>query len=123
MKKTILFFFLIFTFSLLVISCHCKRKAVYGDKTTSEEKGGLQGEKRDFIKEGYQKATVINYTVDGCTFLLELEDNRKLEPVNLAADFKKDKLEVWIKFIAKKDGVSACMAGSMVELSDIRLRK
>lgn len=102
------------TFSMSIISCHCCKKS-----TSSEVKES----KRDFEKEGYVKATVINYTLDGCTFLLQLADEKKLEPTNLSADFKKDQLAVWIKYMPKKGGVSICMAGQMVELSDIQIRK
>lgn len=116
MKKAFLFSFLFCTFSFLIVSCHCKKRATVDANTTTDFK-------RDFEKEGYTKATVINYTIDGCTFLLQLADEKKLEPTNLSDEFKKDNLAVWIKYIPKKGGVSICMAGQMVELSDIQLRK
>lgn len=115
MKKTILFFFLIVIFSFAMAACHCRKNAA-DSKTTSEVK-------RDFEKEGYIKATVINYTVDGCSFLLKLEGDKKLEATNLAAEFKKDQLTVWIKYAPNKKAVSICMAGPIVDLSDIQIRK
>jgi hypothetical protein len=116
MKKVFLFSFFLFTFSFLTVSCHCKKKACFWTNRTVEVK-------KDFEKEGYVKATVINYTVDGCTFLLQLTDEKKLEPTNLSEEFKKDNLPVWIKYSPKKGAVSVCMAGQIVELSDIQLRK
>src|ERR1035437_2473533 len=110
MKKLFFFSFLIFNFSFLIISCDCKKKAVSASQTTATD------QKRDFEKEGYLKATVINYEVDGCTFLLKLPDEKKLEPTNLAAEFKKDQLAVWIKYASPKGAVSICMVGQMVEL-------
>lgn len=77
----------------------------------------------DLEVEGYTKATVISYEVDGCTFLLQLADEKKLEPTNLSADFKKDRLAVWIKYVPKKGAVGICMAGQIVELSDIQIRR
>jgi len=116
MKKIFFFSLFFILVSFFFPSCHCKKKAAT-DTTNSEEV------KKDFAADGYIKATVINYEVDGCTFLLLLEDGKKIEPTNLSADFRKDKLTVWIKYMAKKGGVSVCMAGQIVELSDIQLRK
>src|SRR4051812_47827488 len=116
MKKAFLFSFLLFTFSFLIVGCHCKKKASADSKTTVEVK-------KNFDKEGYVKATVINYTIDGCTFLLQLADEKKLEPTNLPEAFKKDNLSVWVKYVDKKDAMSICMAGQIVEISDIQLRK
>lgn len=116
MKKSFVLSLLIFISSTFIISCNCKKKVQTETKTTTEVK-------RDFEKEGFVKATVINYTVDGCNFLLQLADEKKLEPTNLSADFKKDNLAVWVKYISKKGGMSVCMAGQIVEISDIQLRK
>ncbi|HEY4799475.1 MAG TPA: hypothetical protein VII99_10405 [Bacteroidia bacterium] len=116
MKKLFFFLLVICNLSFFISSCHCKKKAT-SDASVSTQVA------RDFVKEGYVKATVINYEVDGCTFLLQLEDGKKLEPTSLLQDFKQDKLAVWIKFSPKKNAVSVCMAGQIVELSDIQLRK
>jgi len=117
MKKIVLFPFLIFLFSFLIVSCHCKKNI------TSVVQPSVSEQKKDFEKEGYIKATVINYEVDGCTFLLKLMDEKKLEPTNLAAEFKKDQLAVWIKYTPKKGAVSVCMAGQIVDLFDIQIRQ
>ena len=69
-------------------------------------------------QDGFVKATVINYTVDGCTFMLQLEDGKKLEPVNLKEEFKKDNTKVWIQYQHYK-GNSICMAGEMVIVNKI----
>jgi len=73
-------------------------------------------------KEGYTKATVINYAVDGCSWLLQLEDGKKLEPANLSDEFKKDKLKVWVQYQIKKGGMSICMVGEMVTITKIEVR-
>lgn len=77
----------------------------------------------DFEKEGYSKATIVNYQVDGCTFILQLADGKKLQPYNLSDEFKKDQFAVWIKYVPKKNVFNSCMAGQVVELSDIQIRK
>ncbi len=117
MKKIFyLFFFLcLLPSAFCLFSCHCKKKVPLDAKTSIIVP-------RDFEKEGYVQATVINFTLDGCTFLLQLADGTKLEPTNLGGDFKKDQLAVWIKYIPKKAAASVCMAGQIVELFDIQLR-
>ncbi len=80
----------------------------------------------NYAKEGYVKATVINYKVESCGFLLELTDKEKtkLTPQKLADDFKKDKLKVWVKYaLAKKEFIGTCMAGKFCEIIDIKKRK
>lgn len=73
--------------------------------------------KRDFIKEGYVKAKVRNMMgLDGCGFLLVLDNGEKLEPTNLDKQYMKDGIKLWIKF--KPTGnASICMAGTVVCLS------
>ncbi|MES2286305.1 MAG: hypothetical protein V4547_11505 [Bacteroidota bacterium] len=69
-------------------------------------------------QNGFVKATIINYALDGCNFMLQLEDGKKLEPVNLSEEFRKDNIKVWIKYQHYK-GTSICMAGEMVTVTAI----
>lgn len=69
-------------------------------------------------QNGFVKATIINYALDGCGFMLLLKDGKKLEPVNLSEEFKKDSIKVWIKYQHYK-GNSICMAGEMVTVTAI----
>ncbi|HET7817905.1 MAG TPA: hypothetical protein VFL70_01225 [Bacteroidia bacterium] len=108
-------------FSFFVTACCSKKKAAISSETKTETPAAQP--KMDFEKNGYIKATIINYEVDGCGFLIQLEDGKKLQPANLSSDYKKDKLPVWVKYAPKKGGMSVCMAGQMIELSDIQLRK
>ena len=84
MKKLFFLFFCLLPFALYLSSCHCKKNTTPVSKTTVVE------QKMDFETEGYVKATVINYEVDGCTFLLKLMDEKKLEATKNSSDFKKD---------------------------------
>ncbi len=95
---------------LVVLTASCSKK-VAGLKSFPEE-----------TKEGYIKATVVNLTLDGCSWLLQLEDGKKLEPTNLNEEFKKDKLNVWIQYQIKKGGMSVCMVGEIITISEIELR-
>lgn len=82
-------------------------------------------QKINYAKEGYEKAIVINYNVDGCGFMLQLIDKRKskISPDKLPDEFKKEKMKVWIKYAsAKKQPVTTCMAGHFCDLIDIQKR-
>ena len=113
MKRILALSILISSIAFVFVSCHCRKQS---QSTATEVK-------KDFVQEGYTKATVIYYELDGCNYLLQLENESKLEPTNLAADFKKDKLDVWVKYTIDTAAVSICMAGQLVKLSDIQLRK
>ena len=73
-------------------------------------------------QEGFVKATVKNYAVDGCTWLLVLENGKKLQPAFLDIPFQKDDLAVWIKYEVTKSNASICMTGQPVNLREIRER-
>ena len=98
-----------------LVSCHCKQKV--SGKTVPIETT------RDFPAEGYVKATVIHYELDGCGYLLQLEDGKKLEPDALPESFRKENTLVWIKYEIRKGATSICMAGIMVTVADIQIRK
>jgi hypothetical protein len=65
--------------------------------------------------------TVVDYTgLDGCTYLLQQADGQKLQPVNLGEEFRKNDLKLYVTF-KNHDGVSTCMAGKMVTLTDVKV--
>lgn len=75
------------------------------------------------IKGGYLKARIIDKTgLDGCAFLIELQSGEKLIPLNLRKEFRKDNLNVWVKY-KKEDAMTVCMAGETVRIVDIAERK
>lgn len=91
-------------------------------------KGNAQEKKQkiNYAKEGYVKALVIHYAVEGCGYLIELtnKEKTKIAPDKLADEFKKDKTKIWIKYtIAKKQPMSTCMAGKLAEIIDVKKRK
>ena len=77
----------------------------------------------DYAALGYKSATVINYEVDGCQWMIEMADGKKYEPNNMQEDFRKDKLKVWVKYTVVKGAMTICMAGEVIKLSDIKERK
>ena len=74
-------------------------------------------------QQGFIKATIINYKLDGCSWMLQLEGDKKLQPMNLSDEFKKENLKVWIHYQPVKQGNSICMAGQMVTITAIEVRK
>lgn len=70
--------------------------------------------------DGLTTGTVVDLTgLDGCKFLIQLATGKRLEPTNLAAEFKKDGLEVSFKYEEQKDLASACMAGKIVTVTEM----
>lgn len=76
---------------------------------------------RDFEKEGYTKAVVRDYALDGCRFMIFLDETKKLEPDWLPADLQKDSVPVWVKY-ERDERMSVCMAGETVKVIDIKKR-
>lgn len=77
----------------------------------------------DMEAQGFVKAMVISYEVDGCGYMLEVEsDKSKLEPDGLQPEYQKDSMKVWIKYKAVPDRMSVCMAGATVDLLEIKKR-
>lgn len=117
MKKFINLFIAVVVLSSTfgISSCKCKKDAT---KTTTT------AVVKDFEKEGYVKAIVIYSDLDACRYLLVLANETRLEPsANLATEFQQDQLAVWVKYTEKKGGMSVCMAGTLVDISDIQIRK
>ncbi|MBK6640060.1 MAG: hypothetical protein KBH11_01820 [Bacteroidia bacterium] len=72
---------------------------------------------------GTVSATVIDMReLDGCTYLLELQDGSKLQPVTLPVEFQHGGLKVRIKY-KKVEIMSICMSGTPVELTYIKAEK
>jgi hypothetical protein len=69
-------------------------------------------------------AIVRDYTgLSGCTWVLELQDGQRLEPVNLH-EFDvplRDNLPVRITYSVEEDMFSICMVGPMVNLQCIEI--
>lgn len=75
------------------------------------------------VEPGTISATVIDMRkLDGCTYLLELQDGSKLQPATLPVEFQHGGLKVRIKY-KKVEIMSICMSGTPVELTYINAEK
>lgn len=72
--------------------------------------------------EGCTNATLRDLTgLDGCTWIIELTDGSRLEPVNLN-DFDislSDGLSICIEYQERTDLASICMVGQIIELTSL----
>lgn len=102
MKKTT-------TLSLIIITVLCISCSIFS------------AEKRH-AKQGYQKAIVTVLELDGCGWMIQLEDGSYLEPLNLTKEFKEINTEIWVKYTEDSQHASVCMAGKIVTITDIKKR-
>ncbi len=66
--------------------------------------------------------TLVNLTLDGCSWVIELDNNKKIIPINLDSfDIEKeDDVKVSITYNLLDDVAGICMTGKMAELSCIQ---
>ena len=78
----------------------------------------------DYVSLKYTSATVVDMTeLDGCGFMLKMENGKKLQPSPaLAKEFQVKDMPVWIKFQIKKGAAGICMSGQIVTLTEIEKR-
>lgn len=100
MKKATPLFFILIVFILIFAGCN---------KSTSPETGAVA-------------ATLFDYTgLDGCSWVIKLENEEVLEPTNLA-DFTielKEGKKVWLKYTVQDNLASICMVGPIVKIENI----
>ena len=78
---------------------------------------------QQWVEEGYISVTIKDFSsLDGCTFLLVSEEDTKYLPVNLAQEFQKDGLSVWVKYHTLKSSMNICMQGIAISIDNIQLR-
>lgn len=58
--------------------------------------------------------------LDGCKYLLETSDGRRLQATNLSSEYQKAGLELQVLVKPAKNMMSICMAGEMVELVEVK---
>lgn len=105
------------------VSCSRKTVPVTSDPVISEEKISPVAATINYQKEGYIPGTIIDMTgLDGCSFMIKLENGKKLEPDHLEDHFKQNDLPVWIKYSIPKSTFGICMSGQMVILTAIQKR-
>ena len=82
-------------------------------------------EMQDPIEEQLIDAEFRDFSaVDGCMWVIELEDGAKLEPINLS-DFDVLPLEgkkIAISYVDRLDMSSICMVGTIIELQTLEAK-
>ena len=74
----------------------------------------------DLTKQGFVIVTVLdNRKVDGCQLLLADYNNKRYEPATLPDSVRVNGLKIGVKFSFVKGGVSACMGGQLIKVSEI----
>jgi len=105
MKKCNFYVFLVGV-CLIFSSCCCQRQC------------GAESQKEVNICNK-TVATVRDYrSLDGCKYLLELEDGRFLNPINLDLSFQNEGVKICVDFVSLRMP-SVCMKGKVVELKSI----
>lgn len=80
---------------------------------------------KQLMKEGYVKGVVRDKTgLDGCGYIIELSTKENIQVGKLDSAFMRKNLKVWVKYeVPKKQPITTCMSGKVVQLKDIRKRK
>jgi hypothetical protein len=105
-----IFLLLLSTGLFFLVSCKGKSK-------TGTEK------EVDYAAQGYIAATVVDYNVDGCIWMIQMADGKKYEPQNLEDTYRKDQQKVWIKYEVQKNAMTICMGGAVIKITDMKERK
>jgi hypothetical protein len=113
MHSRVIFYFISAILLFFFFSCRTQKQS---DSSKSEVKDAA------LLQEGFVKAEIRSYDVDGCGFLIFLEDEKKLNPLNLGDEYKKEGLKVWIRYTIKKGVMTTCMSGEVVNILELQLR-
>lgn len=73
------------------------------------------------MKNNKHNGTVVDYTgLDGCGFVIELDNGEKLEPAKYPQHFQfYDGQRVALNYAERRDLMSTCMVGKIVEITQI----
>ena len=107
MKKIIPYLF------LLLISCKTRHHATENKIIEKDWKALKYTSAEIYYPEG----------MDGCPYLVKLEDEKTLEPVNLPDSMKIPTVKIWIRYHIDRLKMSTCMMGEIIVVDDIQLRK
>lgn len=115
--------------SIVIISVFFACKS--GEQSTSEE-DEIENKKENaekprletnYKKNNFVKGTVIDKSsLAGCTFIIELVNGEKIQPVNLDPEFSKHHLPIWVKYKVKNTP-STCMVGKVAIIEAVEPRE
>ena len=104
---------------VFILAGSCQPKVVPANSTGQESVKTAA----NFVEQGFKKGTIVDKTgLDGCGFMIKLENDKILEPSELDDQFKKEGIQVWVKYSIPKSLNSICMAGQLVKLTAIEKR-
>lgn len=104
--------FVIFSLLLTAAACSPSRKT---EKPQQEKTP-------DYAALNYEKGTVKYWELDGCRYMIETENGKKLNPGSLDSAYAKDGLKVWVRY-KQVNRMNICMSGITVDISDIQKRQ
>lgn len=70
--------------------------------------------------ESLETVKVIFFEVAGCGYMLQRQNQSRLQPINLPEQYHVEGLELYVSYRIIKDAVTICMAGDVVELINIK---
>jgi len=104
--------------SIIILSCKISRESTHQEKSENDLKQEVSSQKK--IQNMETEATVIDLRgLDGCSFLLRVHNQERLEPINLPEEMKVNGLAVMVTY-EYHQGASICMAGKMIKITHIR---
>jgi len=68
----------------------------------------------------FTTGTVKYISLEGGFYGITTDDNKNLDPLNLAKEFQVDGKRIYINYVVKKDMASFHMWGTIVEIIEIR---
>jgi len=93
--------------------------ALISSQCISTKKSIPNQQKLIMTEKGYTKAVIVDKTgLDGCSFLIQASDSVIYEPINMEEKFKKDGLQVYLKF-KRSRMATTCMNGQPIIISEI----
>ena len=96
--------------------------ACAGGKDASKTNMADSKTEEEWAIDGYTAGTIQDFSLlDGCGFLIVMNDAQLL-PINLAEEFKKNNLAVWVKYHYPKAAQTTCMKGKPILIDEIKLR-
>ncbi len=104
---------------LFALAAYSRIICCTGDITDSRE---LNTSNLSGPNSTYSPATIVNYTgLDGCGWLIMLDDESILEPNGLDTMFQTLGAKIWLKY-EDREGGSKCMVGKLITVLDIKER-
>lgn len=105
--------------SLFFINCSAKQKSSLTQSTTSTV--ATQENKVKPIESNKIIGTVLDKSkIDGCSYVISINDSTNYEPINLEKTYQKDGLKIMFTYKLSR-AMTACMMGQPIVIQKINL--